>query len=534
MISFVLTPIGRADRVPPTMRIALVNPITRRTQGYHTVGSYIPQLGLQVLARLVPDGHQVDIIDEIFGTKATDEIIEKGNYDLVGLTAYTSGATRAYEIAKGCRKHGIKTIMGGPHASACPEEAAQFFDSVAIGETDEIWPQIVRDAAAGKLAPRYEGKLSNLEETGLGAAAQNILPINGKYSVSAIQTSRGCPVGCEYCSVTRFNGAPIRRRRIADILKEWNETPKRFIFVVDDNFFGVGPSHAEWAKELLRAIIKHGKKRLWFSQTTINMGEDREGLDLAYKAGCRGMLIGFETFNEKTLKAYHKGINRNNLSRYQELVNGFHKSGVSVFGGFIIGSDDDNTQAVADTALAAVKMGVDIIQITNLTPLPGTTMFDRYAGGKRLFATDYPADWERYTFVETVYNPRHMSARELDEAIYELRYAAAKENWVWKRTLKTLWHTRSLTTALFVHGMNVGWRKMAVVQAPHDEKRFGFAPRESSRMDKIRAAFRMNLKKGYTVPDYWKDEDDSAPGFQSLPEAGLRLPVLGAAPEPVN
>lgn len=523
------------------MRIALVNPITRRTQGYHTVGSYIPQLGLQVLARLVPDGHKVDIIDEIFGTKATDDIIEKGQYDLVGLTAYTSGATRAYEIAKGCRKHGIKTIMGGPHASARPDEAAEFFDSVAIGETDEIWPQIVRDAAAGKLAPRYEGKLSNLDETGLGSAAQDILPINGKYSVSAIQTSRGCPVGCEYCSVTRFNGAPIRRRRIEDILKEWNETPKRFIFVVDDNFFGVGEAHAEWAKELLRAIIKHGKKRLWFSQTTINMGEDREGMRLAYKAGCRGMLIGFETFNEKTLKAYHKGINRNNLSRYQELVDGFHREGVAVFGGFIIGSDDDNTDAVADTAMAAVKMGVDIIQITNLTPLPGTTMFDRYSGGKRLFATNYPADWERYTFVETVYNPKHMTSRELDEAIYELRYAAAKESWVWKRTLKTLWHTRSLTTALFVHGMNVGWKKMAIVQTPHDEERFGFAPRASSRMDKIRAAFRMNLKKGFTLPSYWQDGDAESAGVEAAMPASvsavasrMALPVIGAAPEPVN
>ncbi|HWL93761.1 MAG TPA: radical SAM protein [Phycisphaerae bacterium] len=492
------------------MRIALVNPITRRTQGYHTVGSYIPQLGLQVLAKLVPDGHTVDIIDEIFGTKATDEIIEQGHYDLVGLTAYTSGATRAYEIAEGCRKHGIKTIMGGPHASARPDEAAQYFDCVAIGETDEIWPQIVRDAAAGKLAPRYEGKLSNLEETGLGAAAQKVLPINGKYSVSAIQTSRGCPVGCEYCSVTRFNGAPIRRRRIEDILKEWNETPKRFIFVVDDNFFGVGPAHAEWAKELLRAIIKHGKKRLWFSQTTINMGEDAEGMRLAYKAGCRGMFVGFETFNEATLKAYHKGVNRNNLPRYQQLVDGFHRAGIAVFGGFIIGADDDNVDAVADTAMAAVKMGVDIIQITNLTPLPGTTMFDRFAASKRLFATDYPADWERYTFVETVYNPKHMTARELDEAIYELRYAAAKENWVWKRTFKTLWHTRSLTTALFVHGMNVGWRKMALVQAPHDEKHFGFTPHASPRMNKIRDAFRMNLKKGFTMPEYWKADDEPA------------------------
>ncbi len=480
------------------MRIALVNPITRRSQGYHTIGSFLPQLGLQVLARLVPDGYEVDIFDEVFGPEATDRLITGERYDLVGVTGYTSGATRAYEIAAACRRSGIKTVMGGPHASACPDEAAPHFDSVAIGECDEIWPQIVRDAAAGRLQPLYRGGLSDLEATGLGRADQSHQPLNGQYDVSALQTSRGCPVGCEYCSVTEFNGAAIRRRPIADLVDEWNQTTKKFIFVVDDNFFGVGPRHAEWAKELLRAIIKRGRKRMWFSQTTINMGDDPEGLRLAYKAGCRGMLVGFETFNELALKQYHKGINRNNLARYQQLVNGFHRAGISVFGGFIIGSDEDTPETVADTAIQAVKLGVDIIQITNLTPLPGTKMYDRFKAGGRLLATSYPEDWERYTFTETVYHPAKMTAQELDEAIYELRYAAARENWVVKRALRTLYRTRSLTTALFVLGMNRGWKRMARIQVPVDEKRFGLLPPSSPRMEKILESFRMHLRP--TVP----------------------------------
>ena len=378
------------------MRIALVSPVARRSQGYHTIGTYIPQLGLQVLADLVPDGHEVDIIDEVFGTEATDELLRRGGYDLVGITSYTSGATRAYEIAAGCRKLGIPTIMGGPHAWACPDETAQHVDSVATGECDEIWPEIVREAAAGRLQPRYAGRWPDLEKTGLGRGRQALQPINGQYDVSAIQTSRGCPVGCEYCSVTKFNGPQIRRRDIGEIIAEWNATPRKFIFVVDDNFFGVGPQHAAWAKELLRALIKHGKRRLWFSQTTINMGEDHEGLTLAYKAGCRGMLVGIETFNERALKAYHKGLNRKNLARFQELIDGFHRAGVSVFGGFIVGSDEDTPDAPADTVLTATKMGVDIIQMTNLTPLPGTKMFERLKAEGRLLATNWPADWERY------------------------------------------------------------------------------------------------------------------------------------------
>ena len=481
------------------MRIALINPISRRSQGYHTVGTMIPQLGLQVLANIVPAGHEVDLIDEVFGSDKTESLLRNGRYDLVGLTGYTSGATRAYEIAAMARNLGLRTIMGGPHASACPDEAGKHFDAIAIGECDEVWPQIIADAAAGTMQARYRGKLSDLEATGLGRAAQTKQPINGKYDVAAIQTSRGCPVGCEYCSVTEFNGAPIRRRRIADIIQEWNELPKGFAFVVDDNFFGVGPKHAEWAKELLRALARHGKRRLWFSQTTINMGEDEEGLRLAYRAGCRGMLIGFETFNAQTLKDYHKGINRNNLSRYQELVNGFHKAGIAVFGGFIIGADQDTPETVAETALQAVKLGLDIIQITNLTPLPGTKMYDRFRAGGRLLAENYPEDWERYTFTETVYRPANMTPRELDEAIYELRHLAAKENWVIKRAVRTLIRTRSITTALFVLGMNQGWKRMAKVQAPNDAQRFGFQPTPSSRVEKIRDAFRMHLKAGVSL-----------------------------------
>ncbi len=225
------------------------------------------------------------------------------------------------------------------------------------------------------------------------------------------------------------------------------------------------------------------------------MGEDEEGLRLAYKAGCRGMLVGFETFNRESLRNYHKGINRNNIDRYKDLVDGFHRAGISVFGAFIIGADEDDEQTVADTAIQSVKLGIDTIQITNLTPLPGTAMYDRLMKDGRIFATNYPSDWERYTFVETVFNPKKMTAQRLDEVIYELRHLAAKTPWVWLRTLRTLWKTRSLTSALFIHGMNKGWKRMAKIQLPKDSERFGYVPTENERTRKIRDAFRLSLSK---------------------------------------
>jgi radical SAM superfamily enzyme YgiQ (UPF0313 family) len=476
------------------MRIALVNPVARRAQGYHTIGRYIPQLGLQVLAKLTPKEHTVEIIDEIFGAQQTDAMLRPDRYDLVGITAYTSGATRAYELAAMCRQRGLTCVMGGPHASAMPDEAEKHVDSVAVGECDEIWPEIISDAAAGRLRKRYQGTLADLTK-GFGRAEQSLQPINGNYQVGCIQTSRGCPVGCDFCSVTLFNGAKIRRRSIDDIIEEWNGTVKPFLFVVDDNFFGVGPKDAEWSKELCRQIVKRGKKRLWFSQTTINMGSDPEGLRLAYKAGCRGMLVGIETFNAGNLKDFKKGLNNKLLEDYQKLIDGFHRGGISVFGAFIIGGDHDTEDTVADTALKATQVGVDILQITNLTPLPGTKLYRRWMDEGRIFATHYPEDWERYSFVETVYNPAKMTARQLDQTIYELRQTAAQVSWVWKRTLRTLWATRSISTAFFVHGMNKGFARMARVQAPTDAKRFGFSGNgDAERVRKLRRS--LSLRAG--------------------------------------
>ncbi|NLX58177.1 MAG: B12-binding domain-containing radical SAM protein [Phycisphaerae bacterium] len=472
------------------MRIVLVNPVARDCEGYHTIGTRIPQLGLQVLARLVPEPHTVEIIDEIFGLDATERLLTPQRYDLVGMTGYTSGATRAYELAALCRERGLPCIMGGPHASAVPDEAAAHFDSVAVGECDTIWPQIIADAAAGRLQKRYEGRLADLTGA-MGAAAQELQPVNGRYTCSCIQTSRGCPVGCDYCSVTRFNGNTIRRRPIDAVIDEWNRTTSRFLFVVDDNFYGVGPKHAEWAKEFLREVKKRGKRRLWFSQTSINMGADAEGLRLAYEAGCRCMLVGLESFNPETLKNMHKGLNLKLVDRYRDLVAGFHKAGIAVLGCFVIGADEDDESTVADTALKAVELGIDIIQITNLTPLPGTRLYDRFLEQGRIDATDYPKDWERYTFIETVYRPTRMTAQRLDETIYELRRAAARENWVWKRTLRTLWRTRSLSTAAFVHGMNRAWVGLARGLESRDKKHFAHVPDEGPRVDLIRRAFAM-------------------------------------------
>jgi radical SAM superfamily enzyme YgiQ (UPF0313 family) len=257
---------------------------------------------------------------------------------------------------------------------------------------------------------------------------------------------------------------------------------------VDDNFFGTTKKHADWAKELLRAIIKRGKKRHWFSQTSVNMGSDLEGVKLAKKAGCCGMLVGLETFNPANLKTYSKGLNTKLLEKYRTLVDGFHKGGLAVFGCFIMGADEDTEDVVADTTLKSMQIGVDILQITNLTPLPGTKLYDRWMEEGRIHATNYPEDWERYSFVETVFNPAKISTRRLDEVICEMYQAAATEPWVWTRTLKSFLRTRSLSTAIFVHQTNIGFKKLAISQANLNIERLGFKPTDNERTQKLRKA----------------------------------------------
>ncbi len=455
------------------IRIALVNPMSRAGQGYHTITSKIPHLGLQVLAQCTPPKHNVDIYDEIFGSETVIDSLLKGQYDLIGITSMTSGAARAYEIAAACKaKLKIPVIFGGIHATTCPDEAQPHFDAIVMGEADELWPKIIEDVQNGRLQKRYEA--ANLPElvNGIGTGMQTKDPVNGKYDVASIQTSRGCPTGCKFCSVTKVNGARIRRRPINEVIDEWNSIKKAFVFIVDDNFFGLSDKQADWSKEFCRELIKRGKKHYWFSQTTINMGDDEEGLKLAYKAGCRAMLVGLESFEEESLQHFQKKLNSKNLQRYRELIDGFHHAGIAVFGGLIIGSDGDTPESVIRTASTAVELGIDIIQITNLTPLPGTGLYEEFKQDGRIIADNYPDDWEKYTFTNTVFKPRKMTAQQLDEAMFLFRRGATERRWVLKRTLKSMLRTRSLTTALFVHGMNKGFLELAKVQVAHDTQKF--------------------------------------------------------------
>ncbi|MBM3405694.1 MAG: radical SAM protein, partial [Bacteroidetes bacterium] len=234
-------------------RLLLINPVSRHRRGLALEAhDKMPPLCLAILAAYTPANWKTRILDENY----QDFRFREAN--LVGLTAYTPNAYRAYEIAYIYRQKKIPVVMGGIHVSMCPDEALQYVDSVVIGEAESVWPQVIADAEAGCLKQIYHGALLPLEKQKI-PRHDLCYPL---YLWRSIQTSRGCPMDCDFCSVTSFNGGKFRFRPVEEVIEELRtyHGDGRNIFFVDDNIGGITKDHQERAKELFRAIIRSGMK----------------------------------------------------------------------------------------------------------------------------------------------------------------------------------------------------------------------------------------------------------------------------------
>ena len=239
-------------------------------------------LSLMVLAGLTPPEWEISIVDENFGSPDYKTMPLP---ELVGITAFTSQANRAYEVAAHFRHLGVPVVMGGIHATMCLDEALERVDSVVTGEAEEVWFQVLEDARHGRLRRRYDGGFSRISD--IPAARHDLLATG--YAFGAIQTTRGCPLNCSFCSVTAFNGTHYRMRSIADVVQEFRLICEKRVLVVDDNLVGIRPEHIARAKDLFRAMIEAKLKKEWVAQATINFADNEELLVLAAKAGraCR-------------------------------------------------------------------------------------------------------------------------------------------------------------------------------------------------------------------------------------------------------
>jgi radical SAM superfamily enzyme YgiQ (UPF0313 family) len=359
-------------------------------------------LSLMVLAGLTPPEWEISIVDENLGAPDYSAMPQP---DLVGITAFTSQANRAYEVATHFRRLGVPVIMGGIHATMCLDEAMEHVDSVVSGEAEGVWPQVLEDVRHGSLKRRYDGGLA---EIGSISAARHDLLAKG-YSFGAIQTTRGCPLNCSFCSVTAFNGAHYRMRSIEDVVREFRLIREKRILVVDDNLVGTRPEHIARAKDLFRAMVQANLRKEWVAQATINFADDDELLMLAAKAGCKGVFIGFESPTPEGLRELSKKFNFLKGRDFRASVSRIQRYGILVVGSFIIGLDVDEPGIGKRIAEAARQYGVDNLNVLFLTPLPGTRLWDQMKSEDRIALDMFPEDWKYYTLTFPVARYKHLS-----------------------------------------------------------------------------------------------------------------------------
>lgn len=385
-------------------------------------------LALPTLASLTPPQFSVEIVDEM-----VEPIQFHKEYDLVGITAMTFKANRAYQIAGEFKKRGIPVIMGGIHTTVCPEEVAKHVDSVVIGEADELWPLILKDFETGTLLPRYTAQKA--PDISMIPPPRYDLISRNSYLAFPIQTSRGCPNSCKFCTVTMFNGKTVRKKTLEQVTQEVehllkvtglpitlldrddNKKRKRTspsIFFTDDNF-AIDRKHA---LSLCRALKEYQKRKnillLWFTQVNYQAGFDDELLMAMRAAGCQLLFIGFESLEEESLRSMKKTMNSPNL--YAACIRNIKRHGLEVCFSTILGGEFDTPEVGEKIADFIEKNDVFFVLPNILTPYPGTALGLEMEKNNKILFTNH----DYFNVRNVVFKHNRMSARQLQLAYTEL------------------------------------------------------------------------------------------------------------------
>ncbi len=363
---------------------------------------------LLTIAALTPDEHSIEFIDE----NITEIDFEK-EFDIVGISAMTQQIMRGYQIADIFRSKGIPVVFGGIHPTLLPEEVKQRADSVVIGEAEDVWVKLLEDFKAGNLKPFYKSNSEiNICESPIPKF--ELLKKN-VYRLVNIQTTRGCPHDCDYCSASKIFGKKYRRKTVEQIILEIKTAIAHLgnvkIVFSDDNFLVDRKRSMELLTQLIPLNIK------WHAQSDISIADDEQLLLLTKKSGCTFLFIGLESINPDNLKNLDtKNWKYSKLSKYKENIEKIQSYGIGVMGAFIVGLDSDTKEVFNDLEKFIIDNNLWAASITIMTPFPGTRLRAKLENENRLIKTD----WSECTGYNVNFIPAKITREELEEGIVNL------------------------------------------------------------------------------------------------------------------
>ena len=426
------------------MRILLYSPDNGVTR------NFMPHLWMFLLQTLTPPGHEVLLIDgnaRPIDEAAMTQFVQEQKIGLVGIGAMTRMVAKAYRMADAVRAAGVPVVMGGPHVTEEPDEALgrsggpRHADAVALGEADETWPQIVEDAARGQLREIYEPRdefgqerkptlqsYPSIPWESMDLDQFNIVPkamapllrrVGGGWAtfrIIPVESGRGCPYGCEFCTVTGFFGDSIRFRSNESVVDELlrlkararGEDGQMVVFFIDDNF----AINVKRTKSLLRAIIAANAQVHWVAQISANLLRDEEFLDLIAASGGRWIFIGMESIDPANLASVNKGFNK--PGEYSAVLQSLADRNIYAITSFIFGMDND-TPGVAERTLQQIRTwppGLPVFGL--LTPLPATPLYKRLEQEGRLTR---PKHWQEFQPFAMAHTPLKMSVEEAHDEV---------------------------------------------------------------------------------------------------------------------
>nr|WP_275116234.1 cobalamin-dependent protein [Aliiroseovarius subalbicans] len=384
------------------LRVTLISPkgpLYRHSGGIFKKSLRYQPLTLTTLTALAPAELNIDftLIDE-----GIEDLPDHIDADLVGMTVITGTAPRAYALAAKLRTRGIPVVLGGPHVTLMPDEAAANADAIVVGYAETSWPRLLRDFAAGAMRARYDQGADFSLDTPV-TPDRNRLNKKHYITQAVFEATRACAHACEFCVVPSAWGRKQYQKPVAHVVQDiqtWGA--KRNIFL-DLNLI----SDRKYARKLFTALIPLNIR--WFGLVTSLIGRDPELMQLMARSGCSGVLIGFESISQTALGGMKKGFNDPDL--YANLIDDLHRLNILIYGCFVFGQDEDTPDVFDRTADFAVQTGIDLPRFAIQTPFPGTPLYTRLADEGRILTRD----WELYDGQHVVFQPKAMSVAELQE-----------------------------------------------------------------------------------------------------------------------